>query len=231
MRERDIFFETAIARRYIMVELQYEWWEYFLIPWIAGLVGYVTNVLALQMTFYPIEFWGIQLFRLKDQPWGIIGWQGIIPTKAKKMAGITFDLMTTRLFDIKEIFHRLDPVRFSQEMEDGVLLLMDSIINEVGEEFMPKAWNRLPQEVKDEIVVMTDKESEAFLENFMRDMQDHVEKVIDIKHMTVSACVKNKRLVTKIFQECGDKVRSMWNECNNTAPEQCFGYFVVHALF
>lgn len=39
-----------------MVELKYEWWEYFLIPWIAGFVGYFTNVLALHMTFYPIEF-------------------------------------------------------------------------------------------------------------------------------------------------------------------------------
>jgi hypothetical protein len=28
------------------------------------------------MTFYPLKFWGIELFRLKDEPWGIIGWQG-----------------------------------------------------------------------------------------------------------------------------------------------------------
>lgn len=23
---------------------EYEWWKYFLIPWIAGAVGYITNV-------------------------------------------------------------------------------------------------------------------------------------------------------------------------------------------
>ena len=56
---------------------EYEWWEYFLIPWIAGFVGYLTNVLALQLTFYPLEFFGIELFRLKNEPWGIIGWQGM----------------------------------------------------------------------------------------------------------------------------------------------------------
>jgi hypothetical protein len=55
---------------------EYQWWEYFLIPWIAGFVGFITNVLALQLTFYPLEYFGIELFRLKGEPWGIIGWQG-----------------------------------------------------------------------------------------------------------------------------------------------------------
>jgi uncharacterized membrane protein YheB (UPF0754 family) len=58
------------------MEIQYAWWEYFIIPWIAGFVGYITNVWALQLTFYPIEYIGIKLFRLENEPWGIFGWQG-----------------------------------------------------------------------------------------------------------------------------------------------------------
>mmetsp|Transcript_11200 Transcript_11200/g.18553 ORF Transcript_11200/g.18553 Transcript_11200/m.18553 type:complete len:415 (-) Transcript_11200:242-1486(-) len=183
----------------------YAWWEYVLIPCIAALVGYATNVIALEMTFGPLEFFGIQLFRLKDQPWGLFGWQGIIPTKAEKMATICFDLMTTRLFNIQEIFGRLDPKRFSQVMEDGLLLMMDKIVNEVAMEYMPGIWEKLPEEVKTDVVITTDKETDKFLEEFMRDMQLHMEDVIDIKHMTVQACVANKRLVVQVFKECGDK--------------------------
>jgi uncharacterized membrane protein YheB (UPF0754 family) len=183
----------------------YEWWEYFLIPWIAGFVGYVTNALALQMTFFPIEFWGIPLFRVKGQPWGIIGWQGIIPTKAEKMAGVTFDLMTTRLFDIKEIFKRLDAKQFSIEIEDGLLLLMDKIINEVANTYMPRQWNNLPSSVRDEIIVMTDIESENFMAEFMRDLQENVQDVVDMRHMCVQAIVANKPLMNLIFRECGEK--------------------------
>ncbi|KAI2503746.1 hypothetical protein MHU86_10727 [Fragilaria crotonensis] len=51
----------------------YEWWEYFIIPWVAAIVGYVTNVLALEMTFSPLEFFGIELYRMKDQPWVSLG--------------------------------------------------------------------------------------------------------------------------------------------------------------
>ena len=75
---------------------EYEWWEYALIPFIAGIVGYATNVVALHLTFYPLEFVGIEIFRLENQPWGLFGWQGIIPTKAEKMASTCFDLMTRR---------------------------------------------------------------------------------------------------------------------------------------
>ena len=191
-------------RRRIMA-FEYEWWEYFLIPWIAGFVGYVTNVLALQLTFYPLEFWGIEIFRLKNEPWGIIGWQGIIPTKAEKMASTTFDLMTTKLLTIHEIFLRLDPVKFSAVMEDAVLLMLDSVINEVANEYMPQAWQSMPKEVRDDIVVTADNESGKFLTAFMKDMQEHVEDVVDIKDMSVKACVENKHLIVKIFQECGEK--------------------------
>ena len=50
---------------------------YLMIPISAGLIGYITNVLAIKMMFYPIEFVG-------KRP--VFGWQGIIPSKAQKLA-------------------------------------------------------------------------------------------------------------------------------------------------
>lgn len=83
--------------------------------------------------------------------------------------------MTTRLFNIKEIFNRLDPKRFAEIMEDSVLLMMDSIINEVAMEYMPSVWEGLPKDVKDDIVLTANQEGEVFLTEFMQDMQDHVD--------------------------------------------------------
>ena len=172
----------------------------------AGIIGYITNVLALEMTFRPIEFTGIELFRPKNQPWGLFGYQGIIPTKAEKMASVCFDLMTTKLLNMKEIFDRLDPQKFGEVMEDALLLLLDTVVDEVALKYMPSVWNRLPKEVKDELIVVMNIESESFLVGFMDDIKEHIEDVLDIKTMTVSACVREKKLVNKIFLECGDKV-------------------------
>lgn len=180
------------------------WWKYVLVPFIDGIVGYVTNVLALEMTFAPLEFFGIELFRLPGQPWGFFGWQGIIPTKAEKMASTCFDLMTTQLLDIQEIFDRVDPFEFAKAMDDSILLLMDKVINEVATDTIPQTWGNLPQAVKDDIVVTADNESNKFLKEFMKDMQAHIHDVVNIKEMSVNACVQNKHLIVKIFQECGE---------------------------
>lgn len=183
----------------------YEWWEYFIMPWIAGVVGWGTNVLALQMTFAPMEFFGCELFRIKGQPWGLFGWQGIIPTKATKMASICFDLMSKRLIDTKDIFSRLEPSKFAEVMEDGLLLVVDDIVNEVASAHFPKVWSTLPEEVKDEIIIMTDSACPQFLIAFMKDVQDNADDILNIKAMCVNACIENKPLVVKIFREVGDK--------------------------
>ena len=182
-----------------------QWWQYVAVPIIDGLVGYITNVLALQMTFAPLEFLGIKLFRFEGQPWGLFGWQGIIPTKAEKIASISFDLVTTRLLNISEIFEKVDPAEFAKAMDDAILLLMDQVINEVAMDTMPQTWGSIPQAVKDDIIVTADNESGEFLTEFMKDMQAHVYDVVNIKEMAVNACVQNKHLMVKIFQECGDK--------------------------
>lgn len=122
------------------------------------------------------------------------------------MASVCFDLMTTKLLNMKEIFDRLDPQKFGEVMEDALLLLLDTVVNEVALKYMPSVWNRLPKEVKDELIVVMNIESESFLVGFMDDIKEHIEDVLDIKTMTVSACVREKKLVNKIFLECGDKV-------------------------
>ena len=37
------------------------------------------------MLFYPIEYVGIDLYCKKHVPYGLIGWQGVVPTKAPRM--------------------------------------------------------------------------------------------------------------------------------------------------
>ena len=82
-------------------------WIYGLIPIISSLVGWSTNVLALRMTFYPLEFVGIPPY---------LGWQGIIPSNAGVMAGKAVDLITKNLIKIEEQFSYIDAHRAVEEM-------------------------------------------------------------------------------------------------------------------
>jgi len=184
---------------------EYAWWLYFIMPFMSGIVGWGTNVLALEMTFRPIEYFGIEWFRMEEQPWGLFGWQGIIPTKAAKMASICAELMTTKLFDIKDIFGRLEPEKMYDSMEDGLMLMIDEILQDVANEYMPRTWNYMPESVKNEAVLTAHRACPEFLTAFIADMQANIHSVLDIKEMCITACVRNKKIVNKIFQECGDK--------------------------
>ena len=64
-------------------------WLYLSMPITSGVVGFVTNVIALKMMFHPIEFVGVK------PPY--LGWQGIVPRKAGKMASIACDTIVPRL--------------------------------------------------------------------------------------------------------------------------------------
>ena len=77
-----------------------QWWLYLSMPLIAAVIGYVTKIVAVRMMFQPLEFVGIKPY---------LGWQGVIPRKAEKMASIAVDVITSRLITVEEIFARLDP--------------------------------------------------------------------------------------------------------------------------
>lgn len=52
------------------------WYIFVIIAPIGGFVGWMTNVVALKMTFFPLEFVGIPFLKIKEQPFGLFGWQG-----------------------------------------------------------------------------------------------------------------------------------------------------------
>ena len=89
------------------------------IPLSGGFVGWFTNWLALVMTFKPLEYWGVRPF----------GWQGIIPSKAGRMAEIAVDMITTKLLFINERFDQIDPKIVSKEMEKNLRDLSRRLIN------------------------------------------------------------------------------------------------------
>jgi hypothetical protein len=67
---------SAAARRFCD-----RWWQYLTIPLCAGAVGWITNKVAVDMIFQPLEFRGLRLRTWPNQPLGLVGWQGIVPTK------------------------------------------------------------------------------------------------------------------------------------------------------
>ncbi|MCZ8156007.1 MAG: DUF445 domain-containing protein [Leptospira sp.] len=166
-----------------------------LIPFTYGFVGWVTNWLALKMTFYPIKFWGIPPY---------LGWQGIIPRKAHKMASKSVDIITGRLMNIQEVFSRVDPIRAEKEF----LPSLDVSIKETMEEFVnsvdPKLWNLIPDIVKEEIYHKVRRECGFTIRNVIRRLQADITTLFDVKALVLKKLSGNNvGLVVELFQEVG----------------------------
>eukprot|EP01025_Chloroclados_australasicus_P012450 TRINITY_DN15732_c0_g1_i1.p2 TRINITY_DN15732_c0_g1~~TRINITY_DN15732_c0_g1_i1.p2 ORF type:complete len:370 (-),score=14.09 TRINITY_DN15732_c0_g1_i1:73-1182(-) len=192
-------------RRLLGDDLSSNWWIYVIIPVISALVGYFTNALAIQMSFWPLDFIGIKIWQPKGSPFGIIGWQGIIPCKGTKMASILVDIMVNKLLDVKEVFGRVDPYEVTKLCEQGMKVATKRIVDGICEQEMPQVWQSLPADVKTNIYKTVFKDSSSYVRVMLEMVKEHAFEVIDIKHMVISEVEQKKHLMVQLFQQVGSK--------------------------
>ncbi len=178
----------------IAADLRENYWLYLSLPLISAVIGYVTKVVAIQMMFRPIEFFGIK-------PW--LGWQGIVPRKAEKMAGIAVETMTSKLISVREVFTRLDPQRVADEIEQPLIHAMERITHDVAERYRPGLWISLPDFVKRRIVERVQADVPETVAQIMAEIRDNIDNLFDLKHMVTSNLVRDKQLLNRIFWETG----------------------------
>ena len=193
---------AATARRFCD-----RWWQYLTIPLAAGAVGWVTNKVAVEMIFYPIEYFGVALRRWVNQPLGVVGWQGIVPCKAGVMAERLVDMITTRLLDVQTVFRRLDPHRCADLLAPGVDRIAETVVAEIAPAGAggavtavgTGALRALPASAKEELVHLR----HEYVAGLTRDMQQHIDELLDLKDVVVTGMIKEKQLLVDLFQRCG----------------------------
>ena len=171
-------------------------WLFLSMPFIAALIGYITKIAAVRMMFQPLEFIGIKPY---------LGWQGVIPRKAEKMASISVDVMTSKLISIEEIFLRLDPRQIAAEIEKPMLGAVEEITREVLSQHQPGLWEMLPNFVRERLIKRVQSEAPQVVAEVMKDLRQNITQVFDLKHMVINALMRDKLLLNRIFAEVGRK--------------------------
>ena len=174
-----------------------EFWKHLSIPFVAAVVGWATNWVAIKLTFYPLEFRGLP---------PIFGWQGIIPSKAGKMAATFAESTMFRLGTLKEIFHQMDPTAMAEHISGEIEPHLDEYTDEVlfygGN---GSIWRALPSVVKNRIYQRVRDEMPRLVHELMLDVGDHIDELMDFKHMLVTELVEDKVLLNRLFLEAGSE--------------------------
>lgn len=169
--------------------------QFFSIPLVAGLVGYITNWVGVKMLFYPTRWLGIPIVRVPGQPLGLLGWQGIVPAKRVAMASKlgtaplqlrphrnsnAVDVTISRLISVREVFGRLEAHRLAA-------LLQPTVNPVVFGGYLPSPLTF------------------PFLLSSARDLIRNIESVVDIRSLVISGLTTDPRTLGQFFQKVGRK--------------------------
>ncbi|PSF07099.1 hypothetical protein C7H09_09860 [Marinobacter fuscus] len=169
-------------------------WQYLSIPVIAALIGWSTNWLAIKMTFYPLEFIG-------KPP--LLGWQGIIPSKARKMAAISVDATIAKIGTVQEIFEQIDPKVLAAHIIYTVNPRVEEYVDELMLKEYPTFWENLPASARRMVYERVRRSTPQRVDNLVDDIAENIEELLDIKGMVIEQLSRDKKLLNRIFLECG----------------------------
>lgn len=159
----------------------------------AAIVGWFTNWLAIQMSFYPVRFMGV----------GSIGWQGVIPRKAEKMAHICIDRTLRQFGDLNAVYRKLEPEKIVERVISQVGPRMDEYIDEVMYELQPVLWDNLPIFVRNRIYRWGREQMPKRIESLVEDFGDDLNDLVDLKALLSRELATHPDLMNRIFQEAG----------------------------
>ena len=163
-------------------------------PVVSGFVGWVTNWLAIQMSFYPVKFVGRPPF---------LGWQGVIPRKARKMAYICVDRILSRFDNINAIYLRLEPERIAGQIIAQALPRLEEYIDEIMYELQPVLWDNLPRLVRQRIYRWAQRNFPAHIQGLVEDFGDDFSDLVDIKLLLKTQLEENPDFMNRVFKEAG----------------------------
>eukprot|EP00927_Polykrikos_kofoidii_P044362 TRINITY_DN38345_c0_g1_i1.p1 TRINITY_DN38345_c0_g1~~TRINITY_DN38345_c0_g1_i1.p1 ORF type:complete len:501 (+),score=95.52 TRINITY_DN38345_c0_g1_i1:36-1505(+) len=175
------------------------------IPLVALLFTWFHIWLAIQMMFRPLKFFGIYQYRGT----GIgLGWQGVVPRKAAKMAATAYRCARPFLMSPAEMFEKVDPATAVTMTKPHLDQIIDDVFRKIGKRHLPELIDKLPPTVLEEIkdaCFEKIKETSPLLWNALGEVVCDRQNGLDNERMPVKVFTENKALLNKFFMSLGNK--------------------------
>lgn len=171
-------------------------YQYITIPLVAMAIGWTTNWVAIQLTFYPLKFIGIPPY---------LGWQGIIPRKAARMATISVEASLAKLGTPGEVFQKLEPDLMKTHFVRSLQPWLHTYTQDVLFESYPRLWKLLPRFVKNAIAERVGSRLPHVVDDIMDELTDRIDELLDLEWLAIRELTNDPSLLIRIFQDCGEK--------------------------
>jgi uncharacterized membrane protein YheB (UPF0754 family) len=163
------------------------------LPLVSGLIGWGTNALAIRMLFRPLEWVGL---------WRI-GWRGVLPANAERMATICVQLMTRHLLDVREVFARIDPEKISELLSPALEKHAAEIVEATLSTRYPRLWESIPRRARSSVQDRVRAEIPEVIHKLMSELREDLDRYLAVEALVIQAFVGNRALLNELFWNCG----------------------------
>ena len=201
--------------------------EILTIPLFTGIIGYITNWTGILMLFQPIKFHGVKLpglraifpylpKRIQVLPLlsydGRIGWQGIVPSRADKMASIAVDKGLSKLGSVSDFYRELDPEKLAEHLAEVADAQISDIVEVILRREHPQLWYNLPAQVREMVHQRVRSQLPEILRELTIELGTNIDQLLDVKQMVIRYFQARPQLLNQLFQVLGAKeLRFMQN--------------------
>jgi uncharacterized membrane protein YheB (UPF0754 family) len=190
------------------------------IPLFTGVMGYITNWTGVIMLFRPLTFHGIRvpglhaLFaylprRVRILPLisytGAIGWQGIVPSRADKMASIAVDKGLGKLGSMADFYRELEPEKIAEHLTVVAQKEIRGAVEQIMLEENPQLWRDLPPVIKEAVHARVRQQLPDVVREITNEIGTNIDQVLDAKLMVIRYFSRHPEFLNELFLVMGSK--------------------------
>jgi len=162
----------------------------FCIPFIAAFIGWLTNMIAVKATLYPVKFIGIP---------PIFGWQGVIPKNAEEMSQNFSTMIRDKLIDTEAMFAS---IKHDKEQTDKLIDKMtDKVIEEFATNIAPESWAKARDKLRQYITNLIRQNISNVIDSMFDKLKADADQLIDIDAIMAEEMTKDRGLMGKVLFE------------------------------
>lgn len=190
------------------------------VPLFTGIIGYITNWTGVLMLFAPLSFHGWRIPGLRTlyaflprrvqvipaiTSDGRFGWQGIVPSRAEKMASIAVDKSLAKLGSIADFYQELEPELIAEHLAVIAQSEIRGVITKIMEREDPQLWHNLPPALREMMFKRVEAQLPQIVKNMIDEIGGNIDQLVDAKLMVIRYLSTHPKLLNDIFRNMGHK--------------------------
>lgn len=136
---------------------------------------------------------------------GRFGWQGIVPSRAEKMASIAVDKSLAKLGSISDFYEQLEPDLIANHLALIAKSEIRGVITKIMEREDPQLWHNLPPALREMMFKRIENQLPQIIKNMTDQIGENIEQLVDAKLMIIRYLTAHPKLLNDIFRTMGHK--------------------------